>query len=354
MLTTLERELQNYAVRLFEQCGGIAEWPERAEAGSVVVPPELAAAAELPGEEFTMAGQVRDARTLQVGLAGEFLEVAARVMEKAVPRDGRFCIPDRYLTSRDLSAKIAQTFAWQNARGKCGSAEPALAEYHVWTMLATLRSEDVWESLIRVVVNAESQAVVEMPDIFREPDLTDGQTDRQTDDPAEEPPGVPASWQTAVAEGRRQLITASVAFVRRVEQRLERDRKRLQDYYRALSREAGASKRRAASPPSPEEVAAKQRAVELELRRKLGELNERYAFEAVLHPVMLVRVRIPVLVVPVTIQRKQAVREYRVYWNSLQKKLEPLSCLRCGISTWSGTFTNETVDLLCAACAAER
>jgi hypothetical protein len=210
-------------------------------------------------------------------------------------------------------------------------------------MLAMLRSEDVWESVVRVVVNAESQAVVELADVFREPDLKGDRTDK---------PGEPTSWRVAVAEGRRRLITASAGFVGRIEQRLERDRKRVQSYYQALSREAGTSKRRVATPPSQEEVAAKKRAVDLELRRKLGELDERYAFQAVLRPVTLVRVRLPALIVPVTIQRKQAFREYQVYWNSLEKKLEPLCCSRCLSATWSGTFTNETVDLLCAACAA--
>ena len=47
----------------------------------------------------------------------------------------------------------------------------------------------------------------------------------------------PATYDTAIAEGKRRLMSATVEFVRRIEQRLERDRKRLQDYYRALLRE---------------------------------------------------------------------------------------------------------------------
>ena len=260
-----------------------------------------------------------------------------------MPRDGSFCIPERYLTSRDLTDKVANTFAWQNARAKCRTAEPALVEYHLWTLLGSLRSEDVWEAIFRVAVNAESQAIVELPDVFQEPDLV-----------GEEPanaPADPVTYATAIAEGKRRLITASTEFVRRVEQRLERDRKRLQDYYRALSREADGSKRRAAAVPSPEEIAAKKRAVDLELRRKLAEMNENYALRAVLRPVVVARVRLPALVVPVVIQRKQAIRDYRLYWNSLLKKFEPLSCSRCRRSTFSATFTNETVDLLCTACA---
>ena len=100
-----------------------------------------------------------------------------------------------------------------------------------------------------------------------------------------------------------------------------------------------------------DDIAAKKRAVDLELRRKMAELTENYALRYVLRPVVVARVRLPALVVPVTIQRKQAIREYRLYWNSLLKKFEPLACSRCHRATFSATFTNETVDLLCTACA---
>jgi len=341
--TALDRDLQKFAVELFERSGGIADWPAPELPGSVVVPREVAAAAQLPGEEFSL-GTAPESGSIQVSLGGEFLDVAARVLEVGVPRDGSFCIPERYLSSRDLTDKIVRTYGWQNARAKQGAAEPALVEYHLWTLLGSLQSEDMWEGIFRLVVNAESQAVVELPDVFAEPDV-------RAAEPASAP-DVPSSYATAIAEGKRRLIAASAEFVRRIEQRLERDRKRLQDYYRALLREVDGSKRRAAAVLSPDEITAKKRAVDLELRRKLAELNENYALRAALRPVAVARVRLPALVVPVVIQRKQAVRNYRLYWNSLLRKLEPLSCSRCRRATFSATFENETVDLLCAACAA--
>jgi len=340
--TSLDRELQAFAVELFDRSGGIADWSTPEAPGSVVVPPNLAAAAHLPGEEFSL-GTVIAPGTLHVSLAGDFLDVAARTLDVAVPRDGSFCIPDRYLTSRDLTDRVAQTFTWQNARAKCRAAEPVLVPYHLWTMHGSLRSEDVWEGNFHIAVNGKSQAIVELPDVFQEPDLLADETAST--------PGDPSTYAAAIAEGKRRLIAESADFVHRIDQRLERDRKRLQDYYRALSREATNAKRRAATVPSSDEIAAKKRAVDLELRRKLAELNENYALRAQLRPVVVARVRLPALVVPVVIQRKQASRDYHVYWNSLLKRLEPLACSRCRRATFSSIFTNETVDLLCTSCA---
>jgi hypothetical protein len=344
LATSLDRELQAFAVELFERSGGAADWPTPELPGVVVAPPSLAAAAQLPGEEFSLSTVVAPG-TLHVNLAGEFLDVAARTLDAAVPRDGSFCITQRYLTSRDLTDKIVRTFTWQNARARCRKAEPALVAYHLWTLHGSLRSEDVWEGIFRIAVNEESGAPVELPDVFQEPDLRGEEPARATGDPS--------TYAAAVAEGKRRLIAASADFVCRIDQRLERDRKRLQDYYRALSREATGSKRRAAVVPSPDEVAAKKRAVDLELRRKLAELNENYALRALLRSVVVARLLVPALVVPVMIQRKQATRDYRLYWNSLLKGFEPLACSRCHRATFSATFTNETVDLLCTPCAAD-
>jgi hypothetical protein len=341
----LDRDLQAFALELFERAGGIADWPVPEVPGSVVVPPEIAAAAQLPGEEFSL-GMTAAPGIMHVSLAGEFLDAASRLLEIAVPRDGSFCIPERYLTSRDLTDKIAKTFAWQNARAKCRTAEPALVSYHLWTLHGILRSEDLWEHLFHFAVNEESGAIVELPDVFQEPDLSG--------DIAAPEPGSPSTYDIAIAEGKRRLMSASADFVRRIDQRLDRDRKRLHDYYRALSREADGSKRRTAVEPSAEEIAAKKRAVDLELRRKLVDLNEQYAMRATLRVVAVARVRLPALVVPVMIQRKQAIRDYRLYWNSLSKKLEPLACSRCHCATFAAVFANETVDLLCKICAGQQ
>ena len=43
--TALERDLQTFAVELFERSGGAADWPVLEFPGSVVVPRDVAAAA---------------------------------------------------------------------------------------------------------------------------------------------------------------------------------------------------------------------------------------------------------------------------------------------------------------------
>ena len=134
--------------------------------------------------------------------------------------------------------------------------------------------------------------------------------------------------------------------------RLQRDRKRLHDYYNALVREFERKKVRGQTQPDPEKVQATKRAVNLELRRKVAELDERYAMAATVCPVILIRTEVPVLAVDLSVFRKQAHKMHTVYWNPLLKQFEPLRCSGCGDGAFAMAFTNETVEPLCQKCSA--
>ena len=133
--------------------------------------------------------------------------------------------------------------------------------------------------------------------------------------------------------------------------RLERDRKRLNDYYHALVAQARQKHQRARQAVEPDHADAADRAVTLELRRKLAELEERYAINANLRPLVVIRTNLPALKVRLAVQRKQARRELVVYWNPLTKAFDPIRCTKCGQAAYSVTFTNDRVEAVCAGCA---
>jgi len=95
---------------------------------------------------------------------------------------------------------------------------------------------------------------------------------------------------------------------------------------------------------------AKAKAVELELRRKLAELDERYACRLDLTPLALVRTDCPALAVRCHVLRRSAGRTIPVFWNALTKELEPLCCSRCGVSTFTLAFSDDTLAACCASC----
>jgi hypothetical protein len=277
---------------------------------------------------------------LAVNLAGDFLVWSGRLLD-AVPSVGTFRVRDLYLKRKDLDEGIGRAFTWLNAKVKLREGRETTVEYHTWWFHAALSSEDRWETCFCISLNATSGVEVEIPDPLGLWELQP-QSERTSQ--------MPPSYDRAAEVARRRLLRLSAAFLDRMDARLQRDRKRLRDYYHALLRESEKKKARGHAQPDPEKVEATRRAVNLELRRKLAELDERYAIAAKLRPVILIRTEVPVLAVDLSVFRKQAQKKHTIYWNPLLKHFEPLACSRCGDSTFTVAFANETVEPLCPKC----
>ncbi|HUE16704.1 MAG TPA: hypothetical protein VMR25_21190 [Planctomycetaceae bacterium] len=338
---TIQEELREFTVRLLGQAGGLVDWTNAAEEGTALVSGEIATLLHLPQDSFTLATQPgREA--LCASLATDFLELAEGVLDACVPRIGSFRVPERYLKRGDLQEAVDRSFSWTNARAKVRESRPVSVEYHVWWFHARLRSEDCWETLVCAKLNSLSRGEVDLPDPLELGDLAEVFL-------SEGP--IPETLSPAAACAQRNVFNAARPFLERMDARRQRDQKRLHEYYGSLRRQATSPKRRSKAPPAPDEIETRSRAVQLELRRKLGELDERYAIDAVLRPLVLVRLESPVLAIDLEVQRKQARRLHTLYWNSLTKQFEPLVCSACGRSTYLTTVTNETVEILCGPCA---
>ena len=340
MTTGIQDELHAFAARLLERRGGLVDWPSAVGEGTAVLTPELAAALRTDDEMIRLSCS-SGGDGLCVNLATDFLDEAGRLLE-AEPRIGAFRIRELYLKSGKVDETVARAFTWHNAKVTITEKRSTRVEYHTWWFRASIVSEDRWETRLPVTVNSLSGVEVDMPDPLGlwelEPQRKGGKEAATTCD-------------RALARARLRVKDLAADFLKRMDSRLERDRKRIREYYGALLRETRNKKSRGAARVNPEKLEEKTRAVDLELRRKLAELNERYAMELSLVPVVLVRTDIPVLAVDLSVLRKRAKRKHTVFWHPVIKRLEPLCCSRCGDGVFSVSFTNEEAQPVCAACA---
>ncbi|MDY0168535.1 MAG: hypothetical protein RBS80_18445 [Thermoguttaceae bacterium] len=343
MTVPVQQQIHDFATTLLERRGAVVDWPDAGREGTALLPEEVAEAAAVDADVVTV-GPEASGEGLAINLAGDFLQWAGQLLE-AEPRVGLFGVRDLYLKRKNLDEALARTFTWPNAKVKVHKSGETAIEYHTWWFHAAMASEDRWETCDRFSLSAASGVLVDIPDPLGLWGLQP-QAGRQA--------SAPSTYARAVHIARRRLLASAAGFLQRMDARLERDRKRLRDYYDALSREAGKKKPRSHAPPDPEKVAATKRAVELELRRKLGELDERYSVAATLRPVVLVRTEVPVPTVELSVFRKQAHRIHTVYWNPLRKQFDPLACSACGEGAFTVVFTNDDVQPLCPACAASR
>jgi hypothetical protein len=343
MSAGIDEELREFTTKLLERRGGLVDWPGADQDGVAVLPPEVAETLHTDHETLRLSPRP-GGEGLCVNLGADFLEVAGRLLQSE-PHVGVFEVPELYLKRGALDEAVAHAFTWLNAKVRVRETRAERVEYHTWWFQAALASEDRWETCFSLSINSSSGAEVALPDPLGLWELKPGtveradrHADRSTDNRA-----------VALAESRLPLLAGD--FLARMDSRLERDRKRLREYYGALAREAKSKKARGAAQPDPEKIAAQQRAVQLELRRKLIELEDRYAIEATLRPVVLVRTEVPALAVDLLVCRKQWQKRHTAYWNALLKKFEPMPCSYCGSGAFTLAFANESVEPLCAACA---
>lgn len=358
MSQAVQDRLREFARMVLERRGGLVDWPETSQEGLALLPSEAAASLGCP-ETLPLSFHPRTGG-LTVNLAADFLD-RIRPLVEAEPRIGAFHIPQLYLKQAAMDEPVARAFTWLNARVRVRGAQPARTEYHAWHFRALVESADRWEDILQVTLNAASMAQVRLPDLLDLPDLQPGQPAAagqpegpdQSQRPALEGPR-PAPPAATYRQACRRAIAAvdaqAAPFVARMESQHNRDRERLKGYYGALLRE-NRQKTAHAAADDRERLAAKRQAVELELRRKLAELDDRYAFRVELAPLVLIRLDCPLLAVRCEVFRKQARRTHTVYWNAILKELEPLACARCGASTFSVAFTDDAVDGLCPGCA---
>jgi len=335
----IQNRLNAFTRSILEWRDGVVEWPESADTGEALLPKAVAAALGCP--EMISLSYEPNTGDLAANLSTDFIERIGAVFE-GQSAIGACQIPELYLKQSALDAPIARAFTWHNARVTMRSTNATRIEYHTWYFRASLQSEDQWEDVMSVSLNAESHVEVCLSALETV----------ETVEPNIEPATNPAdTYPAAARRAQRRLETCATDFMARLESRLARDRRRLKEYYHALARQAKTKAAKSKTEEGAQKQAEISGAVELELRRKLLELVERYGVRGELAPLALIRLELPVLAVECEVLRRRSRRIHTVYWNPLLKALEPLCCHRCGEGTFSVAFTDDEVAATCPHCA---
>lgn len=340
MIGAVQERVRHFTRDVLERRGALVDWSDDLPHGMAVLPAPVAAALQCP-EDLRLTDQPDGHGRFCANLATDFLERVQPLLA-AEPCVVALRIRDLHVKKSDLRETIERAFTWDNAKVTVLGAAMNRAEYHTWYFRAAINSEESWEEIVRVDMNGASGAVVRLPDV----QAMDG-----LDPNPQASPLAADSYERASKHAAVLMQTRGVEFLQKMEARIQRDRQRLRGYYDSLLKEGDRPRRRSAKPVSDEDRASRRLAVEVELARKLAELDERYATTAELAPVACIRLDIPVLVGQIQVLRRKASRLYNLTWNPLTKQLEPMVCSACAAPTFAVAFTDETVDPRCLACA---
>lgn len=134
-----------------------------------------------------------------------------------------------------------------------------------------------------------------------------------------------------------------------VGRRAERERSRIDDYFRSLIAEA----RRPRGKVARGAITARVAALEAEHAAKLRDLATRYALRVKLEPIALIAIATRVAEVRVRLRRRKGERELALHLPPTARTFDALACAACAATTRAPVLCDDALHILCEACAPE-
>lgn len=145
-------------------------------------------------------------------------------------------------------------------------------------------------------------------------------------------------------------------FTKSLERRLNRDAKRIHEYYETLSREIekAANKKGLATENTggdeTRKLLEKIEAIKMEQQWKIQDLISKYALNIKLEPVLIIRIMAEVPVFWIHIKRRLSSREFPFTYNTILKRFDDLPCEACFYPQGGYYVCDEKSHIVCAKC----
>ena len=254
-----------------------------------------------------------------------------------------------YLKQEGLHEAISRKVTFPNSIYRLKSKGKMIVSYLVFNFCYSAISERKMEGLIPVIVN---EVTLSTPmGILKYPESSSGyhEESEETGEVARRP--VEEVYQIASQVARQEVKKALVDFKRSLEWRLNRDITRLQEYYGTLKEESQSRiEKKGLTGEEKERELSKIRAIDLELRRKIKEQQDRYAIRVEVELATALRLTLPVRSVVLRVRRKEKERDFTLLWNPLLKEIELPVCEACLNTIEEIYFCDEKLHQLCRQC----
>ena len=145
-------------------------------------------------------------------------------------------------------------------------------------------------------------------------------------------------------------------FIRSLERRLNRDVKRIYEYYETLKREIEKTiDKKGHSNETAETIETgkllnKIEAIEMERKWKIQDIISKYALNIKLEPVVIIRIMTETPVFWIHIKRRLLSREFPFTYNTILRQFDNLPCESCFYPQGRYYVCDEKLHILCAKC----
>ena len=349
----MAEDVAAFTTQVLEHWGALVE-----AKGSVIealLPEEVATRLQVR-EEVRFRFAVADGNGTEEATEAQLVTYGSPVLEKILAglatqgKGAAVALQGLYLKQVAPGPEVEQMFQPLNARGKCVGVETTVVPYGIFNFRYTAVSDEKTEGIVAVAVNSRSLAeVASVAHRWREAEWHERSVLEVL---STIPHPVLLLYRRASGVAQRQISRVLRDFHQSRERRLERDVQRLDEYYLGIAKEIrGRLHKKGLVGEEAEREEVKASAAERELGLKIHDLQDKYAVRVRVAYISVLWVLLPVLQATMSYQRRQAFREFPVFWNPLLKEWEAVACEGCGENTFAVSLCDDKQHLSCAMCS---
>jgi hypothetical protein len=248
-----------------------------------------------------------------------------------------------------LEDRLGDKLVFHNAVFHVENTEEKPISYLLGYSKYFARSDDRQEGIVGCVVNELNLSVQKTtPDLLdlvvHEAEEPTGQAEREGSDKV-----LKAFWQAQLKIVKEALSDFLVS----MERRMNRDIRRVHDYYQTLINEhrQGLAKKLPGG-DEKERAESKMAAVERELKSKIQDLIGKFSIDLQLEPISFIRIETLSPIFWLSVKRRKQARRFPLTYNPLLKSLDPLPCEACYCPRKGYYVCDDRLHIVCRECFA--
>ncbi|MDI6776737.1 MAG: hypothetical protein QMD03_05765 [Syntrophales bacterium] len=247
---------------------------------------------------------------------------------------------------KNIEALLTNNLAVQNGIFRFVSCEIKQCSYLLMNFLVSAVSDTKAERILTVVLNGQADTVA----LGMGEKLKDKWEDASYDLPASEIPDISRTLKKGKAVAGKLSLVQFQDFLKSLNRRLNRDLKRLQEYYTTI---AGEIEKNIMKKGCGEEDVklglSRLEATRIECHRKIRDVCDRYAVEITIEPINALHIFVHAAVAQVYLQRRKNRKLREIPLNPISDNLEYLLCSNCYQPILNFYLCDE-IHPLCASC----
>ncbi len=274
----------------------------------------------------------------------KFLHDKGRILNTVYSSD----LPD----PAKFSKIIAERIGFSNATFRFQKEETKNIFYLLVIFKYVALSDDKQEGLLPVLINTQNSSVVfPQEDLV---DILDGLKDSGNPSLGALSDLLPAVGRACQA-GQTALKERLKDFRKGLEKRLNRDIRRIYEYYETLHTEAEKLTLRHAKNPdgrehNNEKSRDKLQTIQMEKQWKIQDMISKYALNISLAPIFIFRIETHSILFWIEIKRRMYSRNFPLTYNPLLKRLDPLACESCFSLKNDYAICDDQLHIICSEC----